>query len=183
MGMATAKYWTAEIVRALPDDGTRHEVVYGELLVTPAPRMLHQLVVHRLTFALSAYLQSNPVGLAFGVPGDITWGREDVLVQPDIFVARLDEARTLDWEAIRHLLLVVEVLSPSSVKQDRFTKRRRYQDAGVPLYWIVDVEGYLVEQWTSADAFPQVQRERLRWEPAGAESPFTLELTELFRPI
>jgi len=77
--MAAANYWTAEMVRALPDDGKRYEVVYGELLVTPAPRMLHQLVVNRLTFALSAYLQSHPVGLAFGVPGDITWGREDVL--------------------------------------------------------------------------------------------------------
>jgi hypothetical protein len=34
-------YWTAEMVRALPDDGNRYEVVYGELLVTPAPRRLH----------------------------------------------------------------------------------------------------------------------------------------------
>lgn len=183
MGMAAATYWTAEMVRALPEDGNRYEVVYGELLVTPAPRMLHQLVVHRLTFALSAYLQSHPVGLAFGVPGDITWGRDDVLVQPDIFVTRLDEARMLDWEAIRNLLLVVEVLSPSSVKQDRFTKRRRYQDAGVPLYWIVDVEERQVERWTSADAFPRVERERLRWQPEDAAAPFTLELTELFRPI
>lgn len=73
MGMPAATYWTAEMVRALPEDGNRYEVVYGELLVTPAPRMLHQIVVHRLTFALSAYLQSHPVGLAFGVPGDITW--------------------------------------------------------------------------------------------------------------
>ena len=38
MGMAAPTYWTAEMVRQLPDDGNRYEVVYGELLVTPAPR-------------------------------------------------------------------------------------------------------------------------------------------------
>lgn len=181
--MAAPTYWTAEMVRALPDDGNRYEVVYGELLVTPAPRMLHQLVINRLTFALSEYLRSHPVGIAFGVAGDITWGRDDVLVQPDIFVTRLDEARTLDWDAIRNLLLVVEVLSPSSLKQDRFTKRRRYQDAGVPVYWIVDADERQVEWWTSSDAFPRVQRERLEWQPDGAAVPFGLELAELFRPI
>jgi Uma2 family endonuclease len=183
MGMAASSYWTADMVRALPDEGNRYEVVYGELLVTPAPRMLHQIVVNRLTVALSQYLRIHPVGLAFGVPGDLTWGRDDVLVQPDVFVTRLDETRTLDWQAIRTLLLVVEVLSPSSLKQDRFTKRRRYQEAGVPLYWIVDIDAAQVEVWTSDDAFPRVERDRLRWHPEGASTPFTLELTELLRPV
>jgi len=34
MGMAAPTYYTAEMVRRLPDDGNRYEVVYGELLVT-----------------------------------------------------------------------------------------------------------------------------------------------------
>jgi hypothetical protein len=46
-------YWTAEMVRALPDDGHRYEVVHGELLVTPAPRAPHQLVVQRLHVSLA----------------------------------------------------------------------------------------------------------------------------------
>ena len=36
MGMAAPVYYTADMVRALPDDGNRYEVVYGEVLVTPA---------------------------------------------------------------------------------------------------------------------------------------------------
>ena len=39
---------------------------------------------------------------------------------------------------MRTLLLVAEVLSPSSLKGDRFLKRLRYREAGVPLYWVVD---------------------------------------------
>lgn len=38
MGMAAPIYYTADMVRALPDDGNRYEVVHGELLVTPSPR-------------------------------------------------------------------------------------------------------------------------------------------------
>lgn len=48
MGMAAPLYYTAEMVRALPDDGNRYETVHGELLVTPAPRPWHQEVVDRL---------------------------------------------------------------------------------------------------------------------------------------
>ena len=47
-GMAAPIYHTADMVRAMPDDGNRYEVVYGELLVTPAPRPWHQVVVQRL---------------------------------------------------------------------------------------------------------------------------------------
>ncbi len=42
MGMAAPIYYTADMVRAMPDDGNRYEVVYGELLVTHAPRPGHQ---------------------------------------------------------------------------------------------------------------------------------------------
>ena len=41
MGMAAPIYYTAEMVRALPDDANRYEVVHGELLVTPAVRGPH----------------------------------------------------------------------------------------------------------------------------------------------
>jgi Uma2 family endonuclease len=138
MGMALPVYYTADMVRALPDDGNRYEVVYGELLVTPAPRAWHQILVLRLAAALQAYLERNPgVGIPFVSPADISWG-EDVLLQPDVFVVPVEQARTLDWSAIRDLLLVAEVLSPSTPRHDRFTKRRRYQEARVPLYWIID---------------------------------------------
>jgi Uma2 family endonuclease len=183
MGMAAPTYWTASMVRALPADGNKYELVYGELLVTPAPRVLHEIVVARLTFALTEYARRYSVGFVFGVPGDITWGREDVLVQPDVFVASVEEVRTLDWERVRELSLVAEVLSPSSLKHDRFTKRRRYQDARVPLYWILDPDAREVEVWTPDDAFPGVERERIEWHPAGAAEPLTLELADLFGPV
>jgi Uma2 family endonuclease len=182
MGMAASIYYTADMVRALPDDGNRYEVVYGELLVTPAPRPWHQVVVHRLSVALELYLREQPAGVVLSSPADISWG-PDVLVQPDVFVVPTAEARTLTWSRMRTLLLVAEVLSPSSVKGDRFLKRLRYREAGVPLYWVVDGEERSVEIWTPRDDFPAVEGERLVWAPSGADEPFTLTLEELFRPI
>jgi Uma2 family endonuclease len=182
MGMSAPLYYTADMVRAMPDDGNRYEVVYGELLVTPAPRLWHQVLVKRLSLALELYLKRHPIGELLTSPADISWGR-DVLVQPDVFVVPPDEARTLTWSRIRTLLLVAEVLNSSSARGDRFVKRLRYREAGVPVYWVVDGDDRSVEIWTPADDFPAVERERLAWQPAGVRRPFTLRLGDLFRPV
>lgn len=182
MGMAVPTYWTAEMVRQLPDDGNRYEVVYGELLVTPAPRLSHQLLVSRLAVAIAKYQEEEPVGIMLTSPADISWGR-DVLVQPDVFVVPRDEAMHGDWARLRTLLFVAEVLSPSTARADRFTKRRRYQEAGVPVYWIVDGDEQRVEVWTPDAELPVIETQRLVWRPARAGQAFTLALAELFRPV
>ena len=175
-------YWTAAMARELPDDGRRYEVVHGELLVTPAPRAPHQLVVQRLHLLLAAYLEREPVGHVWLSPADISWD-PGTLVQPDLFVVDPAESRRLDWGAMQHLLLVIEVLSPSTARADRFTKRRRYQEAGVPLYGIVDPDRERAELWTPDAALPRFEDRELTWHPAGARQPLRIPLAELFRPL
>ncbi len=182
MGMAAPMYYTAEMVRGLPDDGNRYETVHGELLVTPAPRAWHQIVLVRLIQVLGGYLERDRVGQLLSSPADISWG-PDVLVQPDLFVVPWDEIRPLTWERIKHLLLVVEILSPTTARADRFTKRRLYQEVRIPTYWIVDADEHFVEVWTPQAALPTVERERVLWLPAGAAQPLVLTLPELFRPL
>lgn len=103
------------------------------------------------------------------------------MVVPDVLVADRDEARTMDWDQVRRLLLVVEVLSPSTADHDRFTKRRLDQEVGVPLYWMVDADTQTVEVWTPDAYFPVVEHEEITWHPAGAREPLVVRLTELFR--
>ena len=182
MGMAAPVYYTADMVRALPDDGNRYETVRGELLVTPSPRPLHQIVLERVRGALWSYMERHPAGLMLSAPADLSWG-PDILVQPDLFVVEIDEARALDWARMQTLLLAVEVLSPSTARYDRFTKRRLYQEVGVAQYWIVDPAGRSVEIWTPRDTFPVTEETRLTWQPSGASEPFVLELAEVFKPV
>jgi Uma2 family endonuclease len=183
MLMSAPTLYTAEMVRALPDDGNKYEVVYGELLVTPAPRVWHELVQSRLAFEIGAYLRDEPaVGTVLGPLGDISWD-ETTLVQPDVFVVCPEEIRTLDWASVKDLLLIAEVLSPSTARFDRVVKRRRYQEAGVPLYWIIDGDAKCAEIWTPESRFPRIEYESLVWYPENAKRPFMLQLHDLFRPV
>lgn len=182
MRMVAPLYYTADMVRAMPEDGNRYETVYGELLVSPAPRLWHQELVGRVYEALRAYLRAERVGHVLASPADISWG-PDILVQPDLFVAPLDQVRTMDWTSVRDLQLVIEFLSPSSSRADRFTKRRLYQAQRIPLYWLVDGDAKQVEVWTPQAIFPAAEQVEVTWSPAGVASPFVLDLEELFRPI
>ena len=182
MGMAAPLYYSAEMVRALPDDGNRYETVHGELLVTPAPRAWHQEVLKRLLVRLDSFVEAHRCGHVFQSPADISWG-PDVLVQPDLFVVDLAEARSMDWSQMKNLLLTIEVLGPTTARYDRHTKRRLYQEVGIPYYWIVDPEVKLVEVWTPNDQFPRVIRDRVTWNPKKANKALVLELDKLFEPI
>ena len=178
MGMPqTADVWTAERIRALPDDRRRHEVVDGEHLVTPAPRVVHERAVGLLRDALRPYVDSHALGECFA-------GRSDVeldprtLVQPDVFVTARRRAKA--WSEILPLRLAVEVLSPSTARADRLVKRPRYQKAGIE-FWIVDLDARLVERWRPREDRPEVLAESLDWRPEGAVEPLVVDLPSLFR--
>jgi Uma2 family endonuclease len=179
---AHSRYMLADDVRALPDDGNRYETVYGELLVTPAPRAPHQVVLSRLFLALGEYLKREPLGLLLSSPADISW-RNDVLVQPDLFIARGIRAWDQPWTDFTNLLLTIEIISPSSRRADRFTKRKLYQDVGVPDYWVVDTVSSTIEWWTPDMQLPRTIEDRLVWRPSGTSSDVVLELAPLFDPV
>ena len=93
MGMPeTAERWTADMVRALPADRNRYEVVDGELFVTPSPSWPHQRVVGGLFKHLADYLHGQPWAEVLISPADISF-RDDMLVQPDVFVVPIAHSR------------------------------------------------------------------------------------------
>jgi Uma2 family endonuclease len=175
--------WTVAQVLALPDDGNRYEVVDGELLVTPAPSLLHQRAVRALNDRLGPFVRAHRLGEVILSPADIEFdGR--TLLQPDLLVAPLVEGRRpRSWREIRTLLLAVEVLSPSTARADRQVKRRRYQRNGVPEYWIVDLDARLVERWRPADERPEILAERLEWRASPEAPPLEIDLAECFSEI
>ena len=174
-----ARRYTVEEVLAFPSDGNRYELVHGELLVTPSPRPMHQLIVTRLAASLSAYLSHrSAIGVLFVSPADITWGGDE-LVQPDLFVVPPEEV-TETWETVKTLLLAVEVASPSSARYDRVTKRRLYQHQGVATYWVVDPDARLVEVWRPGDERPEIVTDVLAWSLADDAPPLEVRLGELF---
>jgi Uma2 family endonuclease len=177
----TARRYTIAEVLAFPDDGKRYELVDGELLVTPAPTRRHQRVAARVHILLSSYLQAHPgAGEALFSPADLRFGGTE-LAQPDVFVVPVDGGTS--WEDIEIVLLAVEVVSPGSARYDRVTKRRLYQRAGVPSYWVVDADARLVEVWHPDDDRPEIVTDVVRWR-VGPDAPeLDIALEDVFRDV
>ncbi len=149
--------------------------------MTPAPQGRHQVAVAELEQHFRVALAGSSLHVLHS-PADVTLG-EDEILQPDLFVYATASGRQLgDWSDITALLVVVEVLSPSTARYDRQLKRLRYQRAGVPEYWIVDLDGRVVERWRPEDSRPEIITERLRWSPAdGIE--LDLDVAAYFRGV
>ncbi len=184
MGMPhTTQDWTAEQLRALPDDGRRYEVIDGELLVTPAPRLAHQSAVAEMWRLLADHAKRVGAGFAFMSPADIEFDPK-TMVQPDVFVtAPVDGRRPRDWSDITDLMLAVEVLSPSTARADRQVKRRLFQRRGVPEYWIVDLDARLIERWRPDDERPELLAETLVWQPSAEAEPLEIDLPRFFGEV
>jgi len=177
--IASAGRYTVAEVLAFPADGNRYEVVHGELLVTPAPRAVHQLELSDPFGRIKLYLDTlgRPAWACFG-PADITWD-DEVLVQPDIFVVPREDV-SADWTTFKHLLLAVEVLSPSSTRGDRVVKQRLFQEQRVGTYWIVDADKRLVEVWHPDDEAPEIVTHALRWQVTPEAPVLEIALQEVF---
>jgi len=171
---------TVEELLALPDDGLRHELLDGWHVVTPAPALLHQRVVGELLYALRTYLEGRSDLELFTSPADVILGPR-ILVQPDLFVARVPPGGRLQkWRDVGVPVLAIEILSPGTAARDRGKKRLIYQREGVAEYWIVDLDARLVERWTPGDERPAIARERLEWRAGGAGQRFALDVAAFF---
>ena len=139
MHMPTLKRrWTADDLRDLPDDGNRYEVIDGELFVTPAPSWEHRRAAAELFLLIAAYLEREHYADVLIAPADVSFSRTRS-VQPDLFVVPLVDGRRPRSSGRRALLLAVEVLSPSTARADRVSKRVLFRDEGVSEYWVVDL--------------------------------------------
>jgi Uma2 family endonuclease len=183
MGMpAQQTEWTAEMARALPDDGNRYEVLDGELFVTQAPGWAHQAVLARLFVVIHPYVERHGLGWALWSPADIEFSPRRLL-QPDLFVVPdTGHGEPQNWKDVTALLLTVEALSPTTARADRLKKRPIYQQQRVSEYWIVDIDARLVERWRPDDHRPEVIADFLEWQPKEEIEPLVVQLDEVFGP-
>lgn len=128
-------------------DGDEHiEIINGEAFMMATPSRIHQEITGELFRQLANFLegkQCKVYSAPFGVrlfeqdgdrPEDV-----DTVVEPDISVV-CDRSK-LDKHGCKGAPdLIVEILSPSSLRHDRLVKLNLYQRAGVREYWIADPE-------------------------------------------
>ena len=181
---APHRRWTEEEFYAARDaapPGERWELVDGVVLVTPAPHWMHQRIIGRLFELVAPYVRLQALGETFLSPLDVKL-EPGLVLQPDLLVVPAGELRRRS-DAIRRLLLAVEIVSPTSARHDRVRKRPHYQRNRVPQYWIVDDMSQTVERWTPDDERPELIAETLIWHPAGATDSFVLDLVQFFKDV
>ena len=133
------------------DEDERIEIIDGEAFMMATPSRIHQEISGELFRQLANFLEGKqcrvypaPFGVRlFARDGD---GPEDVdtLVEPDISVV-CDRSK-LDQHGCKGAPeMVIEILSPSTLRHDRLVKLNLYDQAGVLEYWIVDPQNRAVQ--------------------------------------
>lgn len=132
------------------DDGNRYELAAGQLeLMSPAPTVTHQLISFEMQKKISQSCETDY--LILYAPVDVILSSKEVR-QPDIVLVhrkRLDIVSKRGVEGSPDL--VVEILSPSSLKRDKIAKIKSYALYGIAEYWIIDPNGEVLEQYILVD--------------------------------
>ncbi|MDA8192829.1 MAG: Uma2 family endonuclease [Thermaerobacter sp.] len=129
--------FTVEDLAHLPDNGNLHEILQGDLAVSPSPKPRHQRVVLNCADFFRA-LEHEGYGEVYTAPLDVVLDRYNV-VEPDLIFIRTDRlAIVTDANVQGAPDLVVEVLSLGTRDRDLGVKAHLHARFGVNEYWVVD---------------------------------------------
>lgn len=147
--------WTVDDLDRLPD-GSFYEIIDGSLLVSPPAVPYHGRVSLRLAHQIEDGL---PDGLEVLMPARVEV--EVSYLVPDLAVVRSDAVELREkWLHAADVLLVVEVISPSNPKVDRWDKPIRFARVGIPHFWRVEIEGdrspYVVRYGLNGDRYVEL---------------------------
>jgi Uma2 family endonuclease len=128
----------------------RWEILDGRAYNLATPSRIHQEILMELSKQIAVYLTGKPCKVypaPFCVRLDAEKKNTDAdvknVVEPDITVV-CDNAK-LDEKGCKGAPdMIIEIVSPSSGRQDRFVKFNKYEQAGVKKYWIVSPDEKLV---------------------------------------
>jgi Uma2 family endonuclease len=121
------------------------EIRKGELYMSPATSIKHQNISTKLFEKL---LNFRKEGQIFYAPIDVVFSPENV-VQPDIvFISNANKNIITENNIQGSPDLLIEIISPSSIKVDRIEKKDLYESYGVLEYCIVDPANQSVEVYT-----------------------------------
>jgi len=135
-------------LQALPDDGYLHEVVNGELIMSPKNNFQHGDVCARLLTALQTFARARKLGVVLDSSTGF-WMQNRNCRAPDIsFIAKarlrgLKRPPAAFFEGAPDL--AVEVLSPSNSPKEISERLADYFASGTQIAWVIHIEEQFVE--------------------------------------
>lgn len=139
------------------EEKERIEIINGETFLMASPSSIHQEISMEICRQLANFLAGKHCKV-YPAPFDVRLFEKDedtpddidTVVEPDISVV-CDKSK-IDLRGCKGAPdLIIEILSPSSLRTDRLIKLRLYQQAGVREYWIADPENKTVQVFLPDD--------------------------------
>ncbi len=147
--LTETKEWTYK--EYLKIEEGRYEIIEGTLSEMPAPSPKHQEIVGEIFVRLRNFIKERELGKVFIAPVDVVLSENNVL-QPDIVVVLKENSDIIKERAVMGSPdMVVEVVSPSTLKRDMEDKRKIYAKFGIKEYWLVFPGEKAVEVLTLKD--------------------------------
>jgi Uma2 family endonuclease len=130
------------------EEGYFYELLNGHIVKKQAPSPQHQKAVANLNWLINNFTREHDLGDCYTSPIDVFFDKYNN-TQPDILFIKKDRLFIVTPHGIEgHPDLIVEVLSPSSYRNDKVDKMKIYCQFGVSEYWIVDPNNKAVEVYT-----------------------------------
>ena len=143
---------TAEELGNLPDESLRHELIKGELLTMPLPKLDHMRVAANLTIILGPYIKANRLGEVYAEGGFKLESDPDTVLGPDVsFVSRNRVGLSPEGYHDGPPDLAIEVLSPGDRRGKVEQKLSLWLESGTRSVWLVNPQKRTVEVIRSMD--------------------------------
>ncbi len=115
---------TYEDYLTFPDgDCIKKEIIEGELFMSPAPALKHQIISKEIFLILNDFVRKNHLGEVFYAPCDVVLSNINVM-QPDILFISNNNFQILTELNIKGAPdLIVEIISQSTRDTDRIYKK------------------------------------------------------------
>jgi Uma2 family endonuclease len=147
-GAPRKKEWTESELEALPEDGYIHEVVNGELVMSPKNNYQHGDICAQLLIALGTYASTHRLGAVWDSSTGF-WMRNRNCRAPDISFISKGRLRGFKRSSTQFFPgapdLAVEVLAPSNTPAEIDNRLKDFFASGTQLAWIIHPKEQFVE--------------------------------------
>jgi Uma2 family endonuclease len=147
---STKRVWTEEELQALPENGYGHEVVNGELIMSPKNTWYHGRVCTRLLFALEAFNRAHRLGAVLDSSTGF-WMHNRNCRAPDISFVPRARIESLGFRPLARQFfpgapdLAVEILSENNTRTEIDERLKDFFASGTQIAWVIDPEQQRVE--------------------------------------
>lgn len=145
-----AAEWSEAKLQSLPENGFTHEVVNGELILSPKDNWFHGRICTRLIIALGNFAREHRLGAVLDSSTGF-WMFNRNCRAPDVSFVPTRRLQSLGFKPAERRFfpgapdLAIEILSPNNTRAEIDSRLKDFFASGTQLAWVIDPENETAE--------------------------------------